>query len=63
MVYMLCNRRLIVLQAKIPAGASEAAGTGHQTDGELSENTIRGKRNRKRQFMRNKRHIKHRKKE
>jgi hypothetical protein len=51
------------LQAKIPAGASEAAGTGHQTDGELSENTIRGKRNRKRQLMRNKGHIKHREKE
>jgi hypothetical protein len=30
--FLLCNRRLIVLQAKIPAGASEAAGIGHQTE-------------------------------
>lgn len=47
MVCMLCNRRLIVLQAKIPGGASKAAGIGHHTDGGLSENTIRGKRNKK----------------
>jgi hypothetical protein len=53
------------LQAKIPRGASKAAGIGHQTDGGLSENTIRGKKNEKeRQLMRNKGHNKkHREKE
>jgi hypothetical protein len=46
---MLCNRRLIVLQAKLPGGASKAARIGHKTDGGLSENTVRGKRNKERE--------------